>query len=163
MKRTNFSFSFKELVFFIFKIKRCPNCHSKELKRYTIKGYNGIGKSTIRRMNLGTRTEIFEGIFIYECKSCRCQYTLDGLMNNIEVKEDFISEFNINHSQLCKNKKNINSKQKFIVKYFFNFVVLTMFFILLFVAIKERNMLLILIFGPIILGYYGIIRILTKQ
>ncbi|MTI69886.1 MAG: hypothetical protein FH751_06510 [Firmicutes bacterium] len=160
---TNYSFTIKELLNYIFKKKKCPNCDSEELSKYTHKKYKGLEDFIMNGVKFKTKAKTYEGIIIYECKNCKRKYTLEGLDKNVELEiEKLKIEENRRKELELKDEETPMDEHRGKVASFFKLVVLVMFLILISIAIQERNFLIMIIATPIILVWYGITRLFTK-
>ncbi|WP_432663382.1 hypothetical protein R9X47_22725 [Wukongibacter baidiensis] len=162
MKKNEFKFTFEELLIFFFNKKKCPHCGNQNLSRYTHKYYKGTKRSTEKKMNLMLE-EIYENTLIYECKICKRKYTLKGLKKNTELNEDYIElETNSADYITLEKVKMSNQKAKLRVRKFFNALILVFMLILVSIAIGDQNYIVVLIFAPLIVFVFFLLRYFTR-
>jgi len=163
MRNENYSFSFKELMTFLFAKKKCPSCDSRNLTKDTIRLYEGIQKNTDYKMNLG-QEHVFKNTIIYKCEDCKNTYTLKGLVTNEELNEDDDLLNTPDYSlQMKVNDDSIKKRSGEIVKIIFNLCILMFIFIIVSVAIQDRNIMVAIVFVPFVILLHLLIRFFIKR
>lgn len=162
MIKNEYKLTLNELKILFLKKKLCPNCGSRELIRGTEKIYKGRQKSTSVSMNL-MYEDVYMASIIYECQKCRRKYTLQGLKENKELYEK--SQF-VEHDRqddTINSRDNVEFRNgKIRMRMFLNLWCLVSILILLSISLQDHNFYVILIFLPIILIVFLIIRFFMK-
>jgi ribosomal protein S27AE len=159
--KNEYKLTLNELKTLLFKRKLCPNCGTRELTRGTEKIYKGRQKSTSISMNL-MHEDVYMTSIIYECKMCSRKYTLQGLNENKELYEqDQIVGYGQDDTINTKNNMEFRNG-KIRMKKFLNLWCLVSILILLSISFQDHNFYVILIFLPIILIVFLIVRFFIK-
>lgn len=80
MKSFRYDFTMKELSYFLFSKKICPNCKNKMIKN---KGYElvdgSVFNTTSTPLYIQGRKEVKYYHYLFNCPNCKAQYTLKEL------------------------------------------------------------------------------------
>ncbi|GKX27906.1 hypothetical protein SH1V18_03860 [Vallitalea longa] len=156
MKSTEYTFNIKELKNLL-KKKKCPYCGSTNISKRVVREYQGRAKSKLRGNEFNDE-DLYKGTLVYQCQECKKEFLLEALSDEEKLTAPIPSnKFNEN-----ENKVEDNNKMKNYVKKFFKFTFFLMLLILLQISIQEKNMLSLLIGGPIVIGMYFLTTIFTK-
>lgn len=77
-----FSLTFPELFFVLFKKKRCPKCQSKLTKTLNKQIVNGADIATVSTPLYISGRQVNQYYYQYACPNCQASYSLADLMNN---------------------------------------------------------------------------------
>lgn len=158
-KRIDFSFSKQSLMYLIFSKKKCRNCGNGKMKRAVRQDFVGEGKG-IRPTHFGEKPDAYKGTIFYICPKCESIYLLEDLVSSKPKKSnksDLISKSTIKTSRKQEKKEKRKG-----TKLFFDIVGVAMVMMVAYGAIVDKEVLVALIFIPIILLFWLVSRYMLK-
>ena len=74
-----YDFTFKELKYFLFSRKKCPNCKHKMIQKKTCETRNGTDFNSSSSENILLANTVKHYEYRYDCPKCGSSYTLKEL------------------------------------------------------------------------------------
>lgn len=149
-KRVDFSFTKESFIYLLFFRKKCPNCNASKMKKIVRKDFVGEGKS-ILITHFGDKPDAYWGSVFYKCQKCGSIYHIEDLANNIQKCSSETDLIPKDEKVRISSHKKKNTKG---TKLFFNIVALAMVLMLLNGAIAARDILVVIVFMPIIFVFW---------
>lgn len=159
MKSTEYSIELKDLKG-LFKKKKCPYCGSTNVTKRVVKEYQGSKRSDLKGFTLNNE-DVYKGTIVYTCVKCKKEFLLGALLDEEKLNNPIPSN-KINENEKEVQEKE-NNRMKNYVKKFFLVLYTVMLLTLIQGAVKENQYIVLLIFGPIIIGMYLITLFFTKR